>query len=685
MGREDSSILTGVLARARGSAAGLLALAAPLATFTGLALVVLTASRLALIALYWDRVRAVTTLPALVPLALQFDAAVICAALLPVAFLVSFVPAAGRFRCTSVLAMIAWLAAWLAVLGFNEVATPGFIAEFGIRPNHLYVEYLNTPGVVLETVWRTQAGTVLLAALLAGGLIVGGSRLLRRAFRPAARPGLLVRLAWLVTVPLLLGIGVRGGLDHRPLAPSRAAIFVDPLVNDLILNSTYSVAHAVWQLGSEAELRQPYAQFPAAEVVAAVRADMQLPASAFPDPGKPTLHALNPGGQTASRPNIVILLQESLGARFFASLGGEPVATRLEAWRDRSLWFDEVYATGTRSARGIEAIVAGFPPSRTSSVIKLEGAQRNFFTIATALRARGYATEFIYGGDAAFDNMRRFFFGNGFDTVIDLHDLAPGAGFVTTWGVADEDLYARVHRELLARGSGSQPLFLLVFTTSNHPPYDFPDGRIALYEQPKKTRANAARYADWAAARYLDDASAAPYWPNTVVMLTADHDSRNDGNEAVPIAHNGYHIPAFIAGGPVQPGVVTRLASQMDLLPTLLSVAGIPARLPAAGIDLTRTDLRGAGRALMQYHDNEAYRSGDDVVMLVPGRAPTQYRLTGQRLVPAAIDPVLVRHAQAVAAWPLLAYKGGLYDPPADSPSMAPGAAAGLRDRWPGS
>jgi hypothetical protein len=87
-------------------------------------------------------------------------------------------------------------------------------------------------------------------------------------------------------------------------------------------------------------------------------------------------YTLIPTGPVGKKPNLVILLQESLGARYIASLGGLPVAQKIESWRSRSLWFDQLYATGTRSARGIEAITAGFLPTRTSSVIKLEGAQR---------------------------------------------------------------------------------------------------------------------------------------------------------------------------------------------------------------------------------------------------------------------------------------------------------------------
>ncbi len=292
-------------------------------------------------------------------------------------------------------------------------------------------------------------------------------------------------------------------------------------------------------------------------------------------------------------------------------------------------------------------------------MLRLEGAQRDFFTLARALKAEGYRTEFIYGGDSSFDNMRRFFLGNGFDRVLDWSDLLPEARFRTTWGVSDEDLYARVHREASEHEREGQPFFTLVFSTSNHPPYDFPDGHIELYEQPKMTANNAARYADFAVGSYLETAGKSGYWHDSVFMVVADHESKTIGNGLVPVF--SYHIPAFIAGGPVQPRIVSRLASQTDLLPTVLSVMGLDVEIPATGIDQSRTDLIGPGRAVMQFHDHAAYRLGDDVVILSPGEPPKHFTVSGSQLLPGSADAERERNALALTQWPVMAYQGGLY------------------------
>lgn len=631
----------------------------PLFWFAVMALVVLQGSRVGLVWLYADRLAGTTLVDAILLTGLRFDLVIIAyVCILPMLVLILAPGVVLRSRAWR-FALITWLCIWLMVLVFNEAATPAFMAEFGVRPNQLYVQYLNTPGLVLQTIWGNNRLSLLVGVALTAVAGLAAGRILGRAGERMVSPTWVAR--GLVLLPLLVVVGylARGSLGHRPLGISNAALTNDQTVNDLALNSTYSVASSIRQLLHAQTSLRGYGQMATPEILQRVRAGMQLPASAFTNPQLPMDHVLVPTAKFSSRPNLVILLQESLGAEYFASLGGSPVAQKLEQWRSRSLWFDNLYASGTRSARGIEAVVTGFLPTRTSSVIKLDGAQQDFYTLARTLKAQGYRTEFIYGGDASFDNMKRFFLNNGFDRVIDQQDLQATARFTTTWGVSDEDLYARVDQELKEHFADGQPFFTLVFSTSNHPPFDFPDGRIALYDQPKRTHQNAARYADFAAGRFLDQAAQSAYWPSTVFTLVADHASRSIGDQLVPVF--SFHIPGFITGGPVEPRIVTRLASQIDLLPTALSLMGIEAIVPLPGLDQSRLDLHGPGRAIMQFNDNEAYRVGDQVAVLVPRQPIRQFRVAGQDLVPVPVDPQFARDALAWSLLPIVAYKEDWY------------------------
>lgn len=145
-------------------------------------------------------------------------------------------------------------------------------------------------------------------------------------------------------------------------------------------------------------------------------------------------------------------------------------------------------------------------PTPAQSVVKLSLAQQNFYTLASALARHGYHSSFIYGGEAHFDNMRGFFTGNGFEQVIDLPQM-PTPVFVGSWGASDEDLFTSAAAHLKQMHQQERPFFSLIFTSSNHAPFEFPDGRITLHEQPKQTVNNAVKYADYALGKFIVEAS----------------------------------------------------------------------------------------------------------------------------------------------------------------------------------
>jgi phosphoglycerol transferase MdoB-like AlkP superfamily enzyme len=365
-----------------------------------------------------------------------------------------------------------------------------------------------------------------------------------------------------------------------------------------------------------------------------------------------------------SRPkNLVIVLEESLGAEFVGALGGRPLTPNLDTLSKHGWWFTNLYATGTRSVRGLEALTTGFTPTPAPSVVKLGKSQRDFFSIARVLRNAGYDTSFIYGGEAQFDNMRRFFMNNGFDFVVDENDY-PNAVFHGSWGVSDEDLFTRAHEEFAKPREG--PFFSLVFTTSNHSPYEYPDGRIEPYEADPHTVNNAVKYADYALGRFFERARASAYWNDTVFLVVADHNSRVLGAELIPVEH--FHIPGLVLGGGIEPAVYDPIASQIDMPPTLLSLIGISSTHPMIGHDLTRAEFAAwPGRAIMQYDDTQAYLLGHDMAILRRHLPAATFVYGDQELEPAPDNPELVATAIAHATWTSDTYEHLRYRLPGDT------------------
>jgi phosphoglycerol transferase MdoB-like AlkP superfamily enzyme len=483
-------------------------------------------------------------------------------------------------------------------------------------------------------------------------------RFLIPATIPRPRPRGLSRIMATILVVVISFLGIRSSLGHRPANPAKVAFSRDLLVNDLSLGSLYSVVYAIYSSGRHETGVKAYGKMPRELAVRQVREDMAVPEGLFVSDELPTLHRSNWIAPRDKPLNLVIILEESLGAEFVGALGGVPVTPELDALTAEGIWFDNLYATGTRSVRGIEAVVTGFTPTPARSVVKLPRSQTGFFTLAQLLGRAGYETSFLYGGEAHFDNMRQFFVGNGFQRIVEEADFI-NPRFKGSWGVSDEDLFQRAHDEFSQ--TGEKPFFSLVFTSSNHSPFEFPRGSIELYEQPRATVNNAVKYADHALGTFFELAKQSAYWDNTLFLVVADHNSRVRGANLVPIEY--FHIPALILGGPIKPQTYSRLASQIDLLPTLLGLMGIEAEHPATGHDLFRPDIASVpGRAIMQYNSTQAYMQGDKVVIMEVEKQPALYQRTSAGLVPATvIDANLVERALAYSVWSATAYQQRLY------------------------
>ncbi|MDR0544065.1 MAG: LTA synthase family protein [Odoribacteraceae bacterium] len=625
----------------------------PLARFFGAGLLIASASRLALALLLSERVAQTPDRGLLFLVGLRFDAIVMSyLSALPLA-LSCLLPAIGeRF-------LRAYYPACLLLVLFLELATPPFILEYDTRPNRLFLEYLIYPREIFSMLVAGHAlslvlvGSVMLVALY---LLVSGR--LGKYFRaPPSRP--LARLALFPFLALALVAGARGSLtSKRPVNASNAIFSSDQMVNSLALNSAYAVARAAYALKYEVSPARLYGRMEDEEVYRRVRNYASAPPDDFVDPALP-LHRRQLS--TAPRPrNIVIFLQESLGAGFVGCLGGLPLTPRLDDLSREGCLFTNLYCTGTRSVRGIEAVVAGFLPSPSESVVKLEGARSGFATIAGLLQRRGYRTSFIYGGMSNFDNMGAFFAGNGFDVIIDEQDFDPAAAaFKGVWGYSDEDL-AREANDYF-KSLGDAPFFSLLFSTSNHDPFEFPAGRVALFRPPANTVYNAIKYADYSLGRFFDLARREDYFHDTIFLVAADHDTRVYGRNLIPL--DKFRVPALLLGPGVPAGERReKLASQIDLPVTLLALSGVDTEHPMPGRDLLHLPDSVPGRAIMQFMETHAFRVEDRLVILQPDMPPLQFRVANDTtFIPAPLDPSLVRDALAHALAPELLYKNKLY------------------------
>lgn len=323
------------------------------------------------------------------------------------------------------------------------------------------------------------------------------------------------------------------------------------------------------------------------------------------------------------RHNVVIILMESLGANFLGAFGDPRKLTpNLDALCKESLLFRRFYATGTRTVRALEAIVLSIPPTPGRSVVKRPGSG-NLFSIGSLLCRRGYDNTFLYAGYGYFDNMNAFFDGNGFRHV-DQWDLQEEeVTFSNAWGVCDEDILNKALKECDQSHGRGKWFASLVLTCSNHRPYTYPQ-KIDIPSG--TTRLGAVKYADYAIGGFIRKAKTRPWFDNTIFVIVADHCASSAGKTEVPVEK--YHIPLLVyAPKLIKPGNVDKIASQIDLAPTLLGLLNASYESKFFGRDILKP---GQGRALLGNYQKVGLLCNGTFALLLPQKESRAYRVGGQ-------------------------------------------------------
>lgn len=552
-----------------------------------------------------------------------------------------------------------YLSTFFASFVFFELVTPMYLSEYGVRPERKFYEYLNTPAEVSKMLIGMYGGWLIPLALIPSLSFYFCYRKIRASFKEHATWSLTKTLLLLPLVFIILTLTARSSFDHRPLNPSMVAFSNNATTNALPLNSLYSVLYSIYQLKDESTSSEVYGKLNHEEVMKIIQQEKKMYQPAAENNQVITTHK-----------NIVIILEESLGARFVSELGGEKLTPQLDQLLNEGIRFNQLYATGTRSVRGIESVITGFPPTPSFSVVKLSESQQNFFTLAQLLKQYDYQSHFYYGGEAHFDNMKGFFLGNGFDEVIEQPDFIT-PNFVGSWGASDEDVFSRMHEDLLKETG--KPKLYVTLTTSNHTPFDFPDYEGMDEAHKEKTRENAVRYADYALGSFIAKAKLSPYWQDTIFLIVADHDLRASDfqlnhekyphgklNQVFPV--DAFHIPAVILGGNIPIRAINTRASQIDLPLTLLAMAGIHEETPMIGRNLVPTiDIENPGRAIMQYNELQAYWQANQLVILRPNQKPMSLELKENHDFVETHIPALELKALAQALWASLSYENNSY------------------------
>lgn len=314
--------------------------------------------------------------------------------------------------------------------------------------------------------------------------------------------------------------------------------------------------------------------------------------------------------------NVILVSIESMGADYVEAFGGEKGWTpNMDRLAHEGMMFTQAYATGLRTVRGLEALTLSMPPTPGHAVVVRKN-NKGFQTLGGVFRDKGYQSLYVYGGYSYFDNMKDFFGGNGY-TVIDRTDIPDNQiSHETIWGVADEDLFRKTISEMDARTKDGKHVFAHVMTTSNHRPFTFPEGRIAMPSG--SGREGAVKYTDWAIGQFIKEASARPWFKDTVFIFVADHTSHGRGRTDLP--PENFHIPLiFWSPAHIAPTRIDTVASQIDVAPTILALLNFSYSSNFFGQDIL-DEGRYNQRALMANYLTVGAMKAGRVVQLSPKR-----------------------------------------------------------------
>ena len=526
-----------------------------------------------------------------------------------------------------------------------------FWDEFSVRYNFIAVDYLIYTTEVLGNIWESYNIPLITAAVIV--VVAAILFLVRKKLTASQEVSMRFSKRSIFFLAFML-IPLAGYfLVNNRFKNSSSNNYI----NELGGNGIYEFGSAFWN--NEIEYNKFYATRNDTASFKILRNMLQAPNATFSnDPLSIEREIKNDSPE--HRWNVVLISVESLSGDYLKRFGNkENITPYLDSLIPYGLWFDQFYASGTRTVRGLEALSLAIPPTPGQSIVRRPDND-DMFTMGSVLKAKGYECNYIYGGNSFFDNMGNFFSNSSY-TVLDKRDIPDSLVHLTTaWGVDDEAAFDFTLQQCDKSFSAHKPFFNHIMTVSNHRPYIYPEGRIDIPPS-SQTIAGAVKYTDYAINKFIKDAQQKPWFNNTLFVIVADHCAKSAGKTDLPV--NRYHIPCIIyAPQLIKPAIEERLVSQIDLAPTILGLMNLNYTSRFFGYDMYNMTA-GNERAFISTYQDMGYIKDGKMVILSPQQKIKMFKpdfLTGGNSLIATSD-TLVNEAIAWYQGASFLYRSGWY------------------------
>lgn len=515
------------------------------------------------------------------------------------------------------------LAIYVFAIVMNAVSEYFFWNEFGIRYNFIAVDYLIYTNEVIGNIMESYPVVPLFSAVFVVVLALTAFLFVKTKSVLKTIPTLLEKAALLIVYLLLALVGIWS--LPRLDTISAENTFAQEIQSNGVYKFYYAFTH------SELDFFQFYPTLPEKEAESIVLKQLNAPA----------LERQIVGDTTEVHHNVLLISIESLSAEYLTMYGNTDNRTPfLDSLANNSLFFTNLYATGNRTVRGLEALTLCIPPTPGESVVKRKD-NKDKFTTGSVFKSKGYDVKYLYGGDSYFDNMKDFFSGNGYDIVDSKSFALEEVTFSNIWGVCDEDMANKAIKVMNEQAKSGKPFFNHWMTVSNHRPFTYPEGKIDI-PPTEKRRAGGVKYTDYALKRFFEMAKQQKWYKNTIFVIVADHCASSAGSTELPL--DGYRIPCFIVADFITPKKIDVMMSQIDVMPTVFGLLNFNYISKFIGQDVLKEGYQ--PRAYIATYQDLGYLTPDKLTIISPLRKTTQYSLHKEAEQPSQEYPLFYKQVK---------------------------------------
>ncbi|WP_449388976.1 LTA synthase family protein [Chryseobacterium lineare] len=513
-----------------------------------------------------------------------------------------------RIKIRSILYFIT-IFLYVMLIIFNAVSEYFFYNEFGLRYNFIAVDYLIYTNEVIGNIMESYPVVPLFLGIFAVAALFTVYIYRKTKAELLDLPNLKQKLILLISFCVLVAVSLIG-LNFTTKLKSEN-VFEEEIQANGLPKFYWAFTH------NELDYFQFY------PVMNQQQADNTFLSQYSP----PVLNRNIESGKPELKKNVVLISIESLSADFMEHYGNtQKITPFLDSLADRSLLFTNLYATGNRTVRGLEALTLCIPPTAGESIIKREN-NKNKFTTGSVFKSKGYDVKFLYGGYSYFDNMKDFYEGNGYG-IVDRNNFKPEEiTFANVWGVADEDMAKKAIQTMNAEAKSGKPFFNHWMTVSNHRPFTYPNGKIDIPGD-AKSREGGVKYTDYSLRKFFEMAKKQSWYANTVFVIIADHCASSAGDMELPM--DKYRIPAMIFSEEfIEPQKFTQTMSQIDVMPTLFGLLNFNYHSKFLGQDVFTKEFQ--PKAYVATYQDLGFIKDNYLTIISPLKKIKQYTLQQQK------------------------------------------------------